>query len=293
MYAYLYLFEDYGRSNDLVQAATFLLKAENLAKTTNNVGWQGWVATRRGTLNTLLQNGEKIITSYQKAVALCGIAKDSLCVGEALEQIGAAYAQMDSFQQANLYFDRALPILKNHASDFSLGVMYNNYGILLSRQNRSEEAITYMEIAIASFKTAKRYLEPGKVMNNLADAYRRLGQLEDKDQKNTLQEASDQESPDFEHLYNQRILTPEDWAIFKVHFEKTYPGYLLRLRSVHSTLSEAEERLFLFLKLQLTRKEIADILGISPDSVKKARTRLRKRLELEREDSLEDFVQSF
>jgi len=96
-----------------------------------------------------------------------------------------------------------------------------------------------------------------------------------------------------ENLYDQRILTEEDWASFKVYFEKTYPGYIQRLRSTDADLSEAEERLFLFIKLNLTSKEIAAILGISPDSVKKTRQRLRKRLELEQETSLNAYVQNF
>ncbi|GJM32512.1 MAG: hypothetical protein DHS20C18_15130 [Saprospiraceae bacterium] len=96
-----------------------------------------------------------------------------------------------------------------------------------------------------------------------------------------------------ENLYNQRILTEEDWAAFKVYFEKTYPGYLSRLRSTYPALSEAEERLFLFIKLNLTRKEAAAILGISADSVKKTRYRVRKRLELDEEASLDDYIRSF
>ena len=43
---------------------------------------------------------------------------------------------------------------------------------------------------------------------------------------------------------------------------------------------EAEERLFLFIKLNLTSQEAAAMLRISVDGVKKTRNRLRKRLGL-------------
>lgn len=95
------------------------------------------------------------------------------------------------------------------------------------------------------------------------------------------------------NLYNQRILTKEDWISFKSYFEKSYPGYLFKLRKAFPSLSEAEERLFLFIKLNLTRKETAAILGISENSVKRTRNRLRKRLELEPEASLDDFIHQF
>lgn len=88
-------------------------------------------------------------------------------------------------------------------------------------------------------------------------------------------------------------MTKSDWAEFKILFEKTYPGYLIKLRSSHPDLSEAEERLFLFIKLKLNTTEAAGILGISVDSVKRTRNRLRKRLELGQEISLENYIQNF
>ena len=99
---------------------------------------------------------------------------------------------------------------------------------------------------------------------------------------------------DFEkNFYNQRILTPEDWFSFKSYFEKAYPNYLFKLRNAYPTITEAEERLFLFIKLKLTNKEAASILGISPDSVKKTRNRLRKKLNLEEKIDLDEFVRAF
>ncbi|MEO6758783.1 MAG: hypothetical protein ABIO24_04955, partial [Saprospiraceae bacterium] len=95
------------------------------------------------------------------------------------------------------------------------------------------------------------------------------------------------------NLFENRILTEADWASFKIYFEKAHPGYLLRLRSNYPALSEGEERLFLFIKLNLTTKEAASILGISAESVKKARNRLRKKIELEEEVLLEEFIRGF
>ncbi|MEZ4952681.1 MAG: tetratricopeptide repeat protein [Saprospiraceae bacterium] len=95
------------------------------------------------------------------------------------------------------------------------------------------------------------------------------------------------------NIFDQTILTDEDWTSFKMHFEKAYPGYMFRLRNAFPSLTEAEERLFLFIKLNLTTKESASLLGISPDSVKKTRNRLRKRLDLDENTELDAFVQSF
>ena len=116
---------------------------------------------------------------------------------------------------------------------------------------------------------------------------------EEKVIENDEQEKSG-EANDFEkNIYSQRILTPADWSAFKIYFEKAFPGYLLRLRNAHPSITEAEERMFLFIKLKLTNKEAAAILGISADSVKKTRTRLRKRLVMDEKTDLDEFVREF
>lgn len=94
-------------------------------------------------------------------------------------------------------------------------------------------------------------------------------------------------------FYNKKILTDTDWQSFKVYFEKVHPNFSAKLRKSFPAITEAEERLFLLLKLNLRTKEIAAILGISNDSVKKNRTRLRKRLSLFAEQDLIEFIQSF
>ncbi|MGK4566515.1 helix-turn-helix transcriptional regulator [Flavobacterium sp. 3HN19-14] len=94
-------------------------------------------------------------------------------------------------------------------------------------------------------------------------------------------------------LYRQRILTNNDWSSFKYNFEKVFPGYIKRVRQHFPTITEAEERLFLCLKLNLKTHENAAMLGISFDSIKKNRHRLRKRLGLEEGQDLNEFVRGF
>lgn len=94
-------------------------------------------------------------------------------------------------------------------------------------------------------------------------------------------------------LLELKILTDDDWLAFKQHFEQAFPGFLERLRNAFSNLTTAEVRLFLLIRLGLGSREISNMLGVSPDSVKKGRHRLRKKLDLAEEDSLEDFVAGF
>lgn len=90
-----------------------------------------------------------------------------------------------------------------------------------------------------------------------------------------------------------RILTEDDWEEFKELFNRVHHGLLNRLLASYENLTLAEQRLFLLMKLQLSTKEIANILGVSPDSVKKGRYRLKKKLRVEEATSIQDFVTSF
>lgn len=91
-------------------------------------------------------------------------------------------------------------------------------------------------------------------------------------------------------IFNFRILTKEDWENFKIKFDKTFPSFIIRIREKYSELTSAEERHLLLIKANLNSQEIAKILGIGIDSVKKSRQRLRKRLNIGPEIDLEKYI---
>lgn len=78
-------------------------------------------------------------------------------------------------------------------------------------------------------------------------------------------------------IFNQFILTPEDWEKFKVYYEQVFPGFMASIRFQYPEISPAELRILMLDKMGLSIKECASVLGISQDSVKKARYRIRKK----------------
>jgi len=93
-----------------------------------------------------------------------------------------------------------------------------------------------------------------------------------------------------EKLSQARIVTEEDWARFKRLFENVFKGFFLKLRETYPGITNAEIRLAALLKLKLNTKEIAGMTGVSSDSVKKTRQRIRKKMNLGSEDDLEDLI---
>src|SRR6187549_3994567 len=91
-------------------------------------------------------------------------------------------------------------------------------------------------------------------------------------------------------LSHQTILTEEDWSKFKSLFEKIYPGFFINLKEKFPDITLAEQRMAALTRLQLTPKQMASMLGISVDSVHKTRQRLRQRLRIDPESSLEEIM---
>jgi len=88
------------------------------------------------------------------------------------------------------------------------------------------------------------------------------------------------------------VQKPLDWQQLKEHFILTRPKFLSGLLNKHPCLTPAEQKLCTLLSLQINTKEIAMITNQHYDSVRVSRTRLRKKLGLENENSLVAYLLS-
>lgn len=93
-----------------------------------------------------------------------------------------------------------------------------------------------------------------------------------------------------EELSQKTILTEEDWVKFKSLFNKVYPTFFQNLKKSAVDITVAERRMAALTRMQLTTKQIAAMLGISVDSVHKTRQRLRQRLQLGSDKSLDEYI---
>lgn len=85
----------------------------------------------------------------------------------------------------------------------------------------------------------------------------------------------------------------KDWNNFKLHFEQVHNNFFNDLMDKYPDLTPSECKLCALIKLNLNTKEIASILSINPESVKVARYRLRKKLGLDGQQNLAEFLIGF
>ncbi|MBX2966515.1 MAG: tetratricopeptide repeat protein [Cyclobacteriaceae bacterium] len=156
-----------------------------------------------------------------------------------------------------------------------IGSVFYSYRIIRDKQKRLESANRQLNDYL------ERLLEKSELVEELNI------QLEKLRQNNF---SGTEQFEDLEKIVNLTILTDEDWKEFKTLFERVHKGFIKELVSKFPDLTNAEIRLAALLKLKLSTREIAGILGISPESVSKTRHRLRKKLNLPVEEGLDEFI---
>ncbi|WP_378182868.1 LuxR C-terminal-related transcriptional regulator [Aquimarina sp. SS2-1] len=112
-----------------------------------------------------------------------------------------------------------------------------------------------------------------------------------------IQESSKNRSQDRNYTDLKRLveyyITDKESKLFKINFDKSHQDFYERLSKQYPSLTSKDLRLCAYLKMNLSSKEIAPLLGISPQSVDVNRHKLRKKLNLGSDDNLTHFLVSF
>ncbi|MEZ7494930.1 triple tyrosine motif-containing protein [Leeuwenhoekiella aequorea] len=94
-------------------------------------------------------------------------------------------------------------------------------------------------------------------------------------------------------LIDSHLNNNKDWKFFKQAFNNADKDFLDKIKKAHPDLTPNDLRFCAYLRLNLTSKEIAPLLNISTKSVETKRYRLRKRLNLDHDDSLVNYILKF
>ena len=84
----------------------------------------------------------------------------------------------------------------------------------------------------------------------------------------------------------------ETWKEFELRFQQVHTGFYKKLSHEYPILTQNELRLCAFLRLNLNTKEISAITYQTPNSITVARSRLRTKLGMQRDDSLIAYLTS-
>lgn len=91
-------------------------------------------------------------------------------------------------------------------------------------------------------------------------------------------------------IIDKNLNNTDDWNVFEEAFNNADKDFLKKIKAMHPSLTSNDLRLCAYLRLNLSSKEIAPLLNISPRSVEVKRYRLRKKMNLPHESSLTNYI---
>ena len=83
------------------------------------------------------------------------------------------------------------------------------------------------------------------------------------------------------------------WDVFQLRFNEIHPDFFSQLRLRHPSLTSSELKYLAYLKIKLSGFQIAALLNIGKDAIKKKRYRIRQKLGIHSHTRLEEFVDQF
>ena len=148
---------------------------------------------------------------------------------------------------------------------------------LQARQHQEILEAKAREIASYSLLVSNK----NQILQQIADIAKRI--------PGSLPEASE-----IQNIVKSNINTDKDWEDFMLHFKKIHPCFFQRLKEFpcSNELTENELRLCAYFRIGMSNKQIAQILNVSPESVRMHRYRLKKKFALKEESNLDDFIRN-
>lgn len=154
----------------------------------------------------------------------------------------------------------------------------------------------YYDRSKLKFKLEQKELQDKnkKITSELEMANLRLEQyMQGRLQKELENLNTDDQENIVSKLTNESTLhTEEDWSEFRTLFEQAHPMYFQRVKQKLPKISPAELRLIAVHKLNLNTNEMALILNITPDAVRKSKKRLSSKIGENLQQSFDEFTSS-
>jgi DNA-binding CsgD family transcriptional regulator len=89
---------------------------------------------------------------------------------------------------------------------------------------------------------------------------------------------------------NKEIDNEKQWEVFETAFDDVHEDFLKRLKQKYPSLTPKELKLCAYLRLNISTKELAPLMNISIRGVEICRYRVRKKLDINRDESLTKMI---
>lgn len=135
------------------------------------------------------------------------------------------------------------------------------------------------ELVNNSLQVAKK----NKILNGIISSLKKID-------VDSMDEETKKQITKLNRSISKEIKTDNSWKSLEKHIKNVHIDFIKRLKEQHPNISPRELDLSTFLLMNMSTKEIAEIMNISAGGVELARYRLRKKLNLNRKDNLVSYL---
>ena len=157
---------------------------------------------------------------------------------------------------------------------------------LKNKQLKEENLRSQLELKSKELTThTLQIIQKNQVLEEIKKDLTAILKDEKRDQKKQLRQLTEKINLSF----NQ----DKYWDDFRKIFDQVHPYFFSQLTRQFPDLTAADLRLIALLKMNISSADVATLLGISSDSLRVARYRLRKKIDLNEGESLSAFILRF
>ena len=106
-----------------------------------------------------------------------------------------------------------------------------------------------------------------------------------------IEEAISEEKSTIPSIKKEEILTKADWNSFSILFSRLHPTFIPKIEAKFPSLTQTEVRYLVLLKMELSHKDMANLLVVSDDAIRQTVRRIKRKLQINVQDSLTDLIQ--
>lgn len=162
--------------------------------------------------------------------------------------------------------------------NYKNGIQFlNKYQLEIDRQQKKNGRLE-RELSMRYFIDHEKIHSIQKLLNQISD----LEETEVEEQSNLNMK--------IQMLLTRLLRMDKAWRKFVLHFERVCPSFTKKLLLNHPKLSQNDLRLCAYIKIGTTNKEISIISNINEGSVRKTLNRMKKKMDLKKEDDLRFYI---
>ncbi len=162
-----------------------------------------------------------------------------------------------------------------------LEVERNENEIVKLKNEKLEADVNFKNKELAS--TTMHLVQRGKVLGKIKEVVSKLEEMPNAENR----------SSDFKQIFrllNEVEKRDADWDQFAIHFDHVHSNFLSEIKEKHPNITANELKLCAYLKMNLSSKEIAQLMSITIRAVEVSRYRLRKKLHISSDVNLFDYL---